>query len=66
MKGKPLVQFKDLAGAVVAHTFSPSTLEAEADRSLSSRPAVIYRAGSRIARATQRNRVSEKPKGRKI
>jgi hypothetical protein len=34
-----LIKLKKQLGAVVAHTFNPSTWEAEAGRSLSSRPA---------------------------
>jgi hypothetical protein len=37
--------------AVVAHTFDPSTWEAEAS--------LVYRVSSRTARATQRNPVSK-------
>jgi hypothetical protein len=44
---------------VVAHTFNPSTLEAETDRFLSWRPSLVYRASSRTARATERNPVSK-------
>jgi hypothetical protein len=45
--------------AVVAHTFNPSTWEAEAGEFLSLRPALVYRVSSRTARATQRNPVSK-------
>jgi hypothetical protein len=44
---------------LVAHAFNPSSQKAEADRSVSLRPA-WYRANSSIARATQRNPVLEK------
>jgi hypothetical protein len=47
---------------VVAHTFDPSTWEAEAGF-LSSRP--VYRASSRTDRATQRNPVSGGKKKKK-
>jgi hypothetical protein len=43
-----------------AHTFNPSTREAEAGRFLSLRPA--YKVSSRTARAIQRNPVSKKNK----
>jgi hypothetical protein len=46
---------------VVAHAFSPSTLEAKAGRFLSSRPAWST-VNSRTARAKQRNPVSKKQK----
>ena len=51
---------------MVAHTFNPSTWEAEAGEFLSLRPA-WSRVSSRTARATQRNLVSEnqKPKQKK-
>ena len=45
----------------VAHTFNPSTQEAEAGRSPSLVPSLVYRVSSRTARATQRNPVSKKP-----
>ena len=41
---------------MVAHTFNPSTWEAEAGEFLSLRP--VYRVSYRTARATQRNPVS--------
>jgi hypothetical protein len=46
----------------MAHTFNPSTWEAEAGRFLSSMPAwfTVYRVSSRTARATQRNSASKK------
>jgi hypothetical protein len=46
----------------VVHAFNPSTQEAEAGGFLSSRPAFVYKASSRKARATQRNPVSNKKK----
>jgi hypothetical protein len=48
--------------AVVAHTFKPSTWEAEAGRFLSLRPAWSNTVSSRTARAIQRNHVSENKK----
>jgi hypothetical protein len=51
-----------LKPGVVAHTFNPSTWEAEAGRFLSSRPAWSYKMSSRTARATQRKPVSKKKK----
>jgi hypothetical protein len=51
--------------AVVVHAFNPSTWEAEAGGSLSLRPSLVYKVSSRIARAIQRNPVSEKPKKKK-
>jgi len=48
--------------AVVAHTFNPSTWEAEAGGFLSSEASLVYRVNSRTARATQRNPVSKKKK----
>jgi hypothetical protein len=47
--------------AVVAHTFNPSTWEAEAGWFLSSRSAWSTKVSSRTARATQRNPVSPPP-----
>jgi hypothetical protein len=44
----------------VAHTFNPSTREAEAGRFLRSRP--VYKVSFRTARATQRNPVSKNQK----
>jgi hypothetical protein len=46
---------------VVAHTFDPSTWEAETGGFLSSR-SLVYRVSSRTARATQRNPVLKKRK----
>jgi hypothetical protein len=48
---------------VVAHTFNPSTREAEAGGFLSSRPA--YKVSSRTARAIQRNPISKNQKRKK-
>jgi hypothetical protein len=49
---------------VVVHAFNPITVEAEADRSLSSefKANLVYRASSRTAKATQRNPLSKKQK----
>ena len=47
---------------VVAHTFYPSTQEAEAGRFLSSRPSLVYKVSFRTARAMQRNPVSKNKK----
>jgi hypothetical protein len=47
---------------VVAHTFNPSTREAEAGGFLSSRPAWSTQVSSRTARAIQRNPVSKNKK----
>jgi hypothetical protein len=44
------------------HTFNPSTREAEASGSLKFEPSLVYRASSRIVKATQRNPVSKKTK----
>ena len=46
----------------MAHTFIPNTQEAEAGRYLFKliKASLVYRISSRIARATQRNPVSEK------
>ena len=43
----------------MVHAFNPSTLEAEADGFLSSRPAWSTKVSSRTARAIQRNPVSK-------
>ena len=45
---------------VVAHAFNPSTWEAEAGGFLSE-ASLVYKVSSRIARAIQRNPVSEPP-----
>jgi hypothetical protein len=45
---------------MVAHTFNPSTQEAEAGRSLEFKASLVYRASSRTARATQRKPVLRK------
>ena len=51
--------------AVVAHTFNPSTWEAEAGASLSSIESnLVYKVSSRTARATQRNPVSKQNKAK--
>jgi hypothetical protein len=42
---------------VVAHTFNPSTREAEAGRISEFEASLVYRVSSRTARATQRNPV---------
>ena len=47
---------------MVVHTFSPSTQNAEAGRSLSLRLAQFTEPSSRTARATQRNPVSKDQK----
>jgi hypothetical protein len=46
--------------AVVAHTFNPSTWEAEAGGSLKIEASLFYRVSSRTVRAIQRNTVSKK------
>jgi hypothetical protein len=52
--------------AVVAHTFNPSTWEAEAGGFLSSiESSLVYRVSSRTARVIQRNPVSEKKQNQK-
>ena len=51
--------------AVIDHSFNPSTQEAEAGRSLSSRPAWFYRMSSRTGWATQKNPVLENKKQKK-
>jgi hypothetical protein len=51
---------------VVAHTFNPSTWEAEAGGFLSSiESSLVYRVSSRTARVIQRNPVSEKKQNQK-
>jgi hypothetical protein len=45
---------------VVAHTFNPSTWEAEAGEFLNFKASLVYRVSSRTARATQRNPVQKK------
>ena len=47
---------------MVAHTFDPSTWEAEGDGSLDFKANLVYRVSSRTAMATQRNPVSKNPK----
>jgi hypothetical protein len=44
---------------VVAHTFNPSTREAEAGGSLEFEASLVYKVSSRTARAIQRNPVSK-------
>jgi hypothetical protein len=44
---------------VVAHTFNPSTQEAEAGGSLEFEASLVYRVGSGTVRAIQRNPVSK-------
>jgi hypothetical protein len=44
---------------VVAHTFNPSTWEAEAGRFQEFEASLVYKVSSRKARATQRNPVSK-------
>jgi len=55
---------------VVAHTFNPSTWEAEAGGSLEFKASLVYRVSSRTARATKRNPILEKrergKEGRKV
>ena len=51
---------------VVAHIFNPSTLEAQAGRSLSSRPASAYRASCKTAKAIQRKPVSTELNNKRI
>jgi hypothetical protein len=50
----------EVSRAVVAHTFSPSTWEAEAGRSSQFNISLVYRTSSRTVRATQRNSISKK------
>lgn len=50
---------------VVAHACNPSTQEADASRGLSFKASLIYSAGSRRAKATPRNPVSEQNKAKK-
>jgi hypothetical protein len=45
---------------VGAHTFNPSTREAEAGGSPETEASLVYRVSSRVARATQRNPASKK------
>jgi hypothetical protein len=49
----------------MAYTFNPNTWEAQAGGSLF-KASLVYRVNSRTARATQRNRVSEKKKKKRI
>jgi hypothetical protein len=49
---------------VVAHTFNPSTWEAEAGGFLKFKASLVYRVSSRRARATQRNPVSKNQRER--
>jgi hypothetical protein len=50
----------------VAHTFNPSTREAEAGRRISElKASLAYRVSSRTARATQRNPASKNQKRKK-
>jgi hypothetical protein len=51
-----------ISTGVVAHTFNPSTREAEAGGLLNLRPGLVYRVSSRTARAIQRNPVWGKKK----
>jgi hypothetical protein len=44
---------------VGAHTFNPSTLNAEGGQSLELKDSLAYKVSSRTARATQRNPVLE-------
>jgi hypothetical protein len=48
-----------MSWAVVAHTFNPSTWEAEAGGFLEFKASLVYRVSSRTARATRRNPVSK-------
>jgi hypothetical protein len=57
MGNKSKIQFNL---AVVVQTFNACTWEAEAGRSLSLGPSVVYRESSRTARDTQRNPISKK------
>jgi hypothetical protein len=60
MKERMKKIFKDMSQLdVVAHTFNPSTQEAEAGRFLSSRPTWSTKVSPRTARAIQRNPVSK-------
>jgi hypothetical protein len=45
---------------MVAHTFNPSTQEAEASGFFEFEDSLVYRVSSKRARATQKNPVSEK------
>ena len=47
---------------MVAHTFNPSTWEAEAGGSLEFKASLVYRVSCRAARTTQRNPVSKNKK----
>jgi hypothetical protein len=57
-----LLTNSNISWAVVAHTFSPRTREAEAGRSLKFKPSLDYRVSSRSSRAIQRDPVSKKQK----
>ena len=46
----------------MAHTFNPSTWEAEAGRISEFEASLVYKVSSRTARAIQRNPVSKKKK----
>jgi hypothetical protein len=60
-----MANLSDLWWAVVIHTFNPSTQKAKAGGSLEFTASRVYRARSRIARATQINSVSKKIKRKK-
>jgi hypothetical protein len=49
----------------VAHTFNPSTWEAEAGKISEFKASLVYRVSSRTARATQRNPVSNNNNNKK-
>jgi hypothetical protein len=51
---------------VVAHSFNPSTGEAEAEGSLEFEASLFYRVSSRTASATQRNPVLKNQKKKKL
>jgi hypothetical protein len=56
--GEPSDQNMPCIEAVMAHTFNPSTWEAEAGEISEFKASLVYRVSSRTARATQRNPVS--------
>jgi hypothetical protein len=61
---RPYLKSISQSPGVVAHTFNPSTREAERQAS-EFEASLVYKVSSRTARATQRNPVSKKKKKKK-